>query len=65
METVVDATTSEEQGFYDLKDLPAEKLLILFAQLIESGKDWRIKKDGRDLSDGWSNPCIELLGGKF
>lgn len=61
METVVDATTSEEQGFYDLTDLPAEKLLILFAQLVESGKDWRIKKDGRDRSDGWSNPCIELL----
>ena len=46
METVVYATTSEEQGFYDLTDLPAEKLKILFAQLIESGKDWRIKKDG-------------------
>ena len=61
METVVDATTSKEQGFCDLRDISAQQLLILFAQLIESGKDWRIKKDGLDRSDGWSNPCIELL----
>ena len=61
METVVDATTSKEQGFCDLTDVSPQKLLIFFAQLIESGKKWRIKKNGLDRSDGWSNPCIELL----
>ena len=60
-ETVVDATTSKEQGFCDLTDVSPQKLLIFFAQLIESGKKWRIKKNGLDRSDGWSNPCIELL----
>ena len=61
METVVDATTSKEQGFCDLTDVSPQKLLTFFAQLIESGKKWRIKKNGLDRSDGWSNPCIELL----
>lgn len=61
LETVVDVNTGQEQRFSDLSDLPSAELLTLFAQLVKSDKDWRIRREKTDGSEGWSNPCVELL----
>lgn len=61
MPTVVDACTGQEQQFHDLGKLSASDLVTLFGQLVSSGKVWHMPNQEDDWTNGWSNPCVELL----
>lgn len=61
MPVVVDANTGEQQQFLTLDQLSPSQFLTLFAQLMRSGKVWRLQNRKNGECGDWSNPYIELL----